>query len=501
MMAKLSFRTDLRTKIGPLAGLFLLVIIPPDPVWAQREVTSEIYRDREREMISRIYEKYERRPRPQLPFVEGQMPRKELIFLAPTAERVRRRSYMSDSHWGLKFYKWRTCIECHPRQARSLHNARGRITCRQCHGEEPIAGNKHYYSSMNPRQRHALVCAKCHKGSSASYATYMIHEPTPLAATTQKKFPLLFYAFWIMVAIAGGTFIVFLPHTFLWGLRELLARNGGSSVHRVRRFSPVQRSFHLFMIVAFCTQAMTGIIRLYFQTDWGSFLASLFGGYHRTLTIHKWGGIFMLALFSVHILYLVFKIDWRRFPKSIYGPDSLLPRWEDLGQAFQHLGWLLGRRKPPQFDRWGYWEKFDYWGVFWGMMVLGGTGLILFKPTISSLYMPGWVINVALWVHRIEAILAIAHVFIIHFFISHLRRHSFPMDLAMFEGSVDLEKTRHERPAWIERLEKSGRLQGVLVAEARPGIRVLFYLFGFTALGFGLFLLIGGLINSPSIAW
>jgi hypothetical protein len=75
------------------------------------------------------------------------------------------------------------------------------------------------------------------------------------------------------------------------------------------------------------------------------------------------------------------------------------------------------------------------------------------------------------------------------------------MDLAMFEGSVDLEKTRHERPAWIERLEKSGRLQSVLVAEAKPGIRVLFYLFGFTALAFGIILLIGGLLNSPYITW
>ncbi len=68
--------------------------------------------------------------------------------------------------------------------------------------------------------------------------------------------------------------------------------------------------------------------------------------------------------------------------------------------------------------------------------------------------MPGWVFNVLLWVHRIEALLAIAHVTTIHFFIGHLRRHNFPMDLAMFEGSVDLEKARHERPAWVERMEQ-----------------------------------------------
>jgi hypothetical protein len=126
----------------------------------------------------------------------------------------------------------------------------------------------------------------------------------------------------------------------------------------------------------------------------------------------------------------------------------------------------------------GFWvlprpRSFDYWAVFWGIPLLGATGLLLAYPLTASKIMPGWGLNVALWIHRIEAILAMCHVFIIHFFIAHLRRHNFPMDRAMFEGSADLTATRHERPAWIARL----------------------------AVVVGIFLLIGGLVNSPYITW
>ena len=77
---------------------------------------------------------------------------------------------------------------------------------------------------MNPIRRHAYVCAKCHEGASASYAAYVVHEPNPALSSTFKEFPVLAYAFWIMVVIAVGTFVLFLPHTFLWGIRELFIK-------------------------------------------------------------------------------------------------------------------------------------------------------------------------------------------------------------------------------------------------------------------------------------
>jgi thiosulfate reductase cytochrome b subunit len=298
-------------------------------------------------------------------------------------------------------------------------------------------------------------------------------------------------------------------------------------------------------MLSFLTQAATGLSRMFIETGWGRGLAWVFGGYESCLTVHKYVGIFMMCGFLVHGLYLLSRIDWRQFPRRLVGPDSLLPRPEDIGQALQHAGWMLGIDKllrldrwgvakkldglllritrlpplkrlgslkeldsivsemtrPPQFDRWGYWEKMDYWGVIWGIPLLGVTGLLMAYPLFATQFIPGWGLNIAFWVHRMEAILAICHVFIIHFFIGHLRPHSFPMDRAMFEGSVDLEATRHEKPAWIARLALTGKLEGQLVPEASARRRGIFYAFGFFALAFGMFLLIGGLINSTSITW
>lgn len=270
---------------------------------------------------------------------------------------------------------------------------------------------------------------------------------------------------------------------------------------RIRRFTPEQRGFHLLLILTFLTQAATGLARLYIETAWGKQLAWVFGGYDSCLTVHKYVGIFMILLFLAHIVYVLSKVDWKRFPASISGPDSLVPGKKDLKDFFLHVGWFLNFTRGPEFDRWGYWEKFDYWAVFWGIPLLGITGLLLAYPLAASRIMPGWGLNVALWIHRIEAILAMCHVFIIHFFIGHLRRHNFPMDRAMFEGSADLEATRHERPSWVARLQQAGALDSLLMPEVTGNLRAAYYLLGYLFLAIGLFLLIGGLVNSPYITW
>ena len=114
-------------------------------------------------------------------------------------------------------------MECHEGTADNMHSARANVTCTQCHRDRPIAGIFHYYSSMNSIRRHAYICAKCHEGASASFATFVVHTPNPLAGETADGFPLLFYATWFMVILAGGVLLFFIPYAALWTVRELVA--------------------------------------------------------------------------------------------------------------------------------------------------------------------------------------------------------------------------------------------------------------------------------------
>ncbi len=141
----------------------------------------------------------------------------------PVGGDVKRSSFSADAHEGVAGHGGRTCESCHEAQRYSLHSTRGHVSCVQCHRGEPIAGIQHYYSSMNPIRRHAYVCAKCHEGASPSFASYVVHEPRLLDVDTKEEFPLLYYAGWFMVILAGGVFAVFIPYVTLWGLRELVA--------------------------------------------------------------------------------------------------------------------------------------------------------------------------------------------------------------------------------------------------------------------------------------
>lgn len=268
------------------------------------------------------------------------------------------------------------------------------------------------------------------------------------------------------------------------------------SRERIRRFTVVQRWFHVLLVTSFMIQSATGLARMFIETGWGKGLASIFGGYEGALIIHKVGGTFMVLLFIAHLAYLAIDINWKRFPASIFGPDTLMPQLSDFSDFLKHIGWFLGLAEEPKFRRWAYWEKFGYWAVFWGVAMFGVTGFMLFDPVVSGRYVPGWSLNLALYLHREEAELAMGYLFIVHFFVSHFRPRRFPMDRVIFDGSLELAEIREERPAWLRQLEQNGALESMMVtSEPSRSYRVITTVFGYCVVALGIGLLIMGVMH------
>ena len=205
-------------------ALALGIVMAGNLAAAQDEAASAIRRYKAYEASTGYYEEYEVLPQRQRPLISIPNIRQGLLPYSATAAAVRSRSHLADAHQGIRFYRGRQCVDCHTAAAMDIHTTRANLTCRQCHGGEPIASIDHYWSPLNPIRRHAYVCSKCHQGASASYASYVVHEPNPALQSTLQEFPVLGYAFWIMIAIAGVTFVLFLPHTLLWGIRELFVK-------------------------------------------------------------------------------------------------------------------------------------------------------------------------------------------------------------------------------------------------------------------------------------
>jgi hypothetical protein len=208
--------------IIPLALTACLLL--PALSFGQEEVTSFINRYKQYEVSTGYYEQYEMKPRHESPLIRSfRGPRKPFAY-SSTAAVVRNRSRLADSHRGIKFYDNRRCEECHINETHDIHTVRANLTCRQCHGPEPIASINHYYSIMNPIRRHAYICSKCHEGASASFATYVIHEPDAGSLSTRTGFPALYYSYWFMLILLAGTLAFFIPHTILMGLREMFKK-------------------------------------------------------------------------------------------------------------------------------------------------------------------------------------------------------------------------------------------------------------------------------------
>jgi cytochrome b subunit of formate dehydrogenase len=332
--------------------------------------------------------------------------------------------------------------------------------CMSCHALAPEAGGTHgIVAKTDPAspvagKNRVDTCARCHENSNETFATLVAHEelhetgghPVPhlihVAFSWLTTLTLLFFAFHVLI-------------DFVYELRTRLSRKEhGISVADVKRtvirFDIHQRIQHWFMLSGVILLGITGWpLRGAGDVEAGPYsraVFSLFGGAEGAAIWHRVGAVLIIISSVYHLFYLTLLASRKQLPLS------MLPTPKDAIDMKDNILFMMGLRKErPKFDRYMYLEKFDYWAVFWGMVMMVGTGFVFWFPAWFASWAPAWLVTASQIIHGEEATLAILFLFVVHFYNVHLKPSIFPMNWAWLNGRITVDMMKHEHPLEYER--------------------------------------------------
>jgi len=398
------------------------------------------------------------------------------------------------------------CGHCHEKIAESYFDTyHGKVSrlggtktakCYDCHGSHDILPPSDPRSHLS-RDNVVATCQKCHPGANRKFAGYLTHA----THHDPGKYPYLFYSFWFMTILLVSVFTLSGLHTLLWIPRAVQMRRqlkqretADGETKYFRRFTTLNSTLHILMIISFISLAITGMTLKFSYTVWAGMISNFLGGFQGAGIIHRIAAILMFGVFITHLtdLFRRKKREFGSWKALLFGSATMLPTWRDVKEFFATMKWFLGLGQRPDYGRWTYWEKFDYFAVFWGIFIIGSTGLFLWFSEQFTLIFPGWLINVATIIHSDEALLATGFIFTVHFFNTHLRPEKFPMDTVIFTGRMSVDELQHDRPDEYRDLMEKGELEKHLVGPLSQ-TRIRFArTFGWIALilGFSIVLLI-----------
>lgn len=260
----------------------------------------------------------------------------------------------------------------------------------------------------------------------------------------------------------------------------------------ILRFSRLNRALHVLMIISFMILSLTGMSLKFSYTGWAKVLSRFFGGFESAGYWHRFAAVIMIIVFFTHLIDLirVKKKEFKSWKSLLLSQNSMLFNKKDWNDFKGSIKWFVGKGPRPEYGRWTYWEKFDYFAVFWGMFVIGSSGMTLWFPEFFTNFFPGWIINVTTIIHSDEALLATGFIFTVHFFNTHLRPEKFPMDIVIFSGMVPLEEFKLDRPDEYKIMVEEGTLEKHLVQQYPPIVLRGMKSFGWTALTTGFSIII-----------
>jgi formate dehydrogenase subunit gamma len=213
------------------------------------------------------------------------------------------------------------------------------------------------------------------------------------------------------------------------------------------RFSKKQRIEHFVVMTTFVLLALTGFPQKFYEAGASHFLVKIFGGLDGARLVHRVSGFLFAALTFFHLSAAILSTLQHKMKMT------LVPDRQDFKDAVQQLRYYLGLgNEEAKFDRFDYRQKFEYWGLVLGGLVMIATGFILYYPMLVARFLPGELIPMAKVAHSNEGLMAFLVVITWHIYNAHLAPGIFPFDPAIFTGKIPVERLKHEHRREYDRL-------------------------------------------------
>jgi len=222
------------------------------------------------------------------------------------------------------------------------------------------------------------------------------------------------------------------------------------------RFGVNIRAQHFLLAVSTFLLIVSGLPLRFHDSVIFKFIIFLLGGIQNSTFLHRLAAAGLMTVCVWHMGWLLLTREGRR---DFW---ELLPKPKDVTDVIQNIRYFLRlTNEKAKFDRYSYIEKFDYWAVYWGVVVMVGSGLLLWLEWLSLRFLPKWVLDIAKEAHRDEALLATLAIVIWHMYNAHLNPSKFPGTLVIWNGLLTKEEMLEEHPHEYEkRLKAAERKSG-----------------------------------------
>src|SRR5512147_24766 len=219
---------------------------------------------------------------------------------------------------------------------------------------------------------------------------------------------------------------------------------------RVRRFSPARIIEHWAHVLFFCVLVCTGLTQRFYSLDISQWIILHLGGIDVVRLIHRFAGVVFSIGVCAHMTVAAVGVVYKKWQ-----PSMIIIK-KDFTDVVHNVRYYLGMENSPiRGGRYTYKQKFEYWGILTGVLLMMVTGIVLWFPAMVTKIMPGEIIPAAKVLHANEALVVFLIIAIWHIYNAIFSPEVFPLDTSIFTGYISRERQLDEHPVEFVETEEA----------------------------------------------